>query len=90
MKIYEAMRDEPQYQGTGLSKWKKNNFEKVNLDLREEDIRVMDVDQYKTLIETVVREEAFKDVKNIQANHEKCKDTMKTQKHHNHTWLQII
>ena len=52
----------------------ENNLKKVNLDLSEEHIRVMDVDQYKTLIKTAVRKEPFKEFKNMQANHEKGKD----------------
>ena len=51
----------------------KNYFEKVNLKIGEELIRVMDEEQYKTLIKTKVRSECFNELKNMQANHEKGK-----------------
>ena len=70
--IYEAMKNDP-IPGDWCEQV-KNDFEKLNLDISEEQIRVMDADQYKTLIKTEVRKEALKEFKNMQANHEKGKD----------------
>jgi hypothetical protein len=51
--IYEAMKNDP-IPGDWCEQV-KNDFEKLKLDISEEQIRVMDADQYKTLIKTEVR-----------------------------------
>ena len=70
--IFEAMRDDP-IPGDWCEQV-KNDFEKVNLHISEEQIRAMDEEKYKNLIKITVRDEAFKEFKIMQANHEKGKN----------------
>ena len=76
-KMYEAMRDDP-IPGD-WSEQVKCDSEKVNLKISEEAIRDVDEEQYKALIKNKVREEALKEFKVMQANHEKGKHL-----HHEH------
>ena len=69
--IYEAMRDDP-ISGDWCEQV-KNYFEKINLHMSEEHIRPIDEEQFKALIKNRVREESFKEFKDMQGNHKKGK-----------------
>ena len=70
--IFEAMRDDP-IPGDWCEQVQKD-FDKLNLHFSEEHIRSMSEDQYKSLIKDKVREEAFKEFKDMQSNHQKGKN----------------
>ena len=49
----------------------QNDFEKINLQISENLIELMNEEEYKGLIKSKVKEEAFKEFKNMQAGHQK-------------------
>ena len=68
-KIYEAMKEDPL-----PGDWCTlivSDFEKLNLRISDNLIEIMNEEDYKDLIKNKVREEAFKEFKDMQAGHEK-------------------
>ena len=67
--IYEAMKEDP-LPGDWCQQI-QNDFEKINLHMNENLIELMNAEEYKVLIKSKVKEEAFKEFKNMQAGHQK-------------------
>ena len=67
--IYEAMIEDP-LPGDWCQQI-QNDFEKINLYMNNKLIETMNEEEYKVLIKNKVKEEAFKEFKNMQAGHQK-------------------
>ena len=68
-RIYEAMEEDP-HPGDWCQQV-KNDFKKININISDNLIKTMNEEDYKTLIKSKVKEEAFNAFKHMRAGHEK-------------------